>query len=69
MEADSLGYLSLDSLRKAVADAEGRYCSACYTGTYPTDFVELQLQEGAAAEAKAENGVFQAAPAKREHAR
>ena len=44
IEADSLGYLSLENLRKAVADAEGRYCTACYTGKYPTDFVELQLQ-------------------------
>jgi amidophosphoribosyltransferase len=49
IEADSLGYLSLESLRKAVADAEGRYCRACYTGDYPTDFVELRLQEEAAA--------------------
>jgi len=44
IEADSLGYLSLEGMRKAVADAEGRYCTACYTGKYPTDFVELQLQ-------------------------
>lgn len=44
IEADSLGYLSLESLRKAVADSEGRYCLACYTGNYPTDFVESQLQ-------------------------
>ena len=49
MEADSLGYLSLESMRKAVADAEGRYCHACYTGNYPTDFVELQLQADAEA--------------------
>jgi len=44
IEADSLGYLSLESLRKAVADSEGRYCLACYTGSYPTDFVELQIE-------------------------
>ncbi|MFQ5925997.1 MAG: amidophosphoribosyltransferase [Terriglobia bacterium] len=43
IEADSLGYLSLAGMRKAVADNEGRYCLACYTGKYPTDFVELQL--------------------------
>lgn len=43
VEADSLGYLSLDGMRKAVGDNEGRYCLACYTGKYPTDFVELQL--------------------------
>ncbi|MGH9862255.1 MAG: amidophosphoribosyltransferase [Candidatus Acidiferrales bacterium] len=45
IEADSLGYLSLENMRKAVADAEGRYCNACYTGHYPTDFVELKLQQ------------------------
>jgi amidophosphoribosyltransferase len=34
--ADSLGYQSLEGLRRAVADTQGRYCLACYTGTYPT---------------------------------
>jgi amidophosphoribosyltransferase len=34
--ADSLGYLSLDGLREAVADTQGRYCLACYTSHYPT---------------------------------
>jgi amidophosphoribosyltransferase len=58
IEADSLGYLSLDSLRKAVADAEGRYCLACYTGNYPTDFVELKLQQEAAAPAPAGDDTF-----------
>ncbi len=43
IEANSLGYLSLEGMRKAVADNEGRYCLACYTGKYPTDFVELHL--------------------------
>ena len=52
IEADSLGYLSLESLRKSVADAEGRYCLACYTGDYPTDFVELKLQADAGAAPK-----------------
>jgi len=33
VEADSLGYLSLASLRKAVADERHEYCYACYTGT------------------------------------
>ncbi|MFQ5695683.1 MAG: amidophosphoribosyltransferase [Terriglobia bacterium] len=49
IEADSLGYLSREGLRKAVADAEGRYCQACYTGQYPTDFVELKLEQDEAA--------------------
>ena len=32
VEADSLGYLSLASLRTAVADRNHEYCYACYTG-------------------------------------
>jgi amidophosphoribosyltransferase len=35
--ADSLGYLSLEGLRRAVEDdPHGRYCLACYTANYPT---------------------------------
>jgi amidophosphoribosyltransferase len=34
--ADTLGYLSLEGMRQAVADTEGRYCLACYTANYPT---------------------------------
>ncbi len=42
--ADSLGYLSLNSLLKAVAD-EGRYCSACFTDKYPTDVTHEERQK------------------------
>jgi amidophosphoribosyltransferase len=42
VEADTLGYLSLASLRKAVADERGEYCYACYTGDYPTDLVNIE---------------------------
>jgi amidophosphoribosyltransferase len=41
VEADSLGYLSLGGLRRAVADDKHEYCYACYTGDYPTDLVYL----------------------------
>lgn len=41
--ADSLGYLSLDSLRRAVGDAEGKFCTSCYTGVYPTELVQLEV--------------------------
>ena len=41
--ADSVGYLSLDSLRRAVSDNEGRFCTSCYTGNYPTDLVQLEV--------------------------
>lgn len=42
--ADSLGYLSLESVLKAVED-NGRYCAACFTGRYPTD-AEDAIQKG-----------------------
>jgi amidophosphoribosyltransferase len=42
VEADSLGYLSLPSLRKAVDDDQRHeYCYACYTGDYPTELVNI----------------------------
>jgi amidophosphoribosyltransferase len=42
--ADSLGYLSLDSLRAAVEDTEGKFCTSCYTGNYPTELVQLEVE-------------------------
>lgn len=42
VEADSLGYLSLPSLREAVADSERQFCYACYTGEYPTPLVQIE---------------------------
>ncbi len=42
VEADSLSYLSLKSLRKSVADTDARYCYACYTGDYPTDLIGVE---------------------------
>jgi amidophosphoribosyltransferase len=36
VEADSLAYLSLESLRSSVQDRENHFCYACYTGNYPT---------------------------------
>jgi len=42
VEADSLGYLSIASLRKAVDDdRKHEYCYACYTGDYPTELVNI----------------------------
>jgi amidophosphoribosyltransferase len=41
--ADSLRYLSLEGTRKACAEGEKTtYCTACYTGKYPTDWVDLE---------------------------
>jgi amidophosphoribosyltransferase len=43
VEADSLAYLSLESLRKAVDDdARHEYCYACYTGDYPTELINIE---------------------------
>jgi amidophosphoribosyltransferase len=42
VEADSLRYLSLSALRKAVADDRHEYCYACYTGDYPTELVKIE---------------------------
>jgi amidophosphoribosyltransferase len=46
--ADSLGYISLAGLKQAVSDTEGKFCTACYTGVYPTDLVQLEVRESAA---------------------
>lgn len=42
IEADSLAYLSLDGLEHAVDGGEGnKFCVACYTGVYPTAWVDV----------------------------
>ncbi len=48
--ADSLAYLSLEGLRKAAGESEEvRYCTACYTGKYPTRLVDVEDIEPAMA--------------------
>src|SRR6266576_5663613 len=40
--ADSLAYLSLEGLKKACGEGEkATYCSACYTGNYPTSLIDV----------------------------
>jgi amidophosphoribosyltransferase len=47
--ADSLAYLSLEGLKKACGDGEKTsYCSACYTGKYPTSIVDVEEIQPAA---------------------
>ncbi len=42
IEADSLAFLSLDGLERACDGGEGnQYCVACYTGKYPTAWVDV----------------------------
>jgi amidophosphoribosyltransferase len=38
IEADSLGYLSLEGLLTAVGQKRHSYCTSCYTGVYPVEF-------------------------------
>jgi amidophosphoribosyltransferase len=38
LEADSVGYLSLEGLLRSVGPAQQHYCSSCYTGIYPVEF-------------------------------
>lgn len=41
--ADSLAYLSLEGLRKAAGEGDDKvYCTACYTGKYPTKLVDVE---------------------------
>src|ERR1035437_499984 len=41
--ADSLAYLSLEGLRKAAGDGDEHvFCTACYTGKYPTNVVGVE---------------------------
>ena len=43
IRVDSLAYLSLEGLKKACGDGEKTsYCSACYTGKYPTSIVDVE---------------------------
>ena len=44
LAADSLGYASLPSLRAAVNDTKGDFCTSCYTGNYPTELVQLEVE-------------------------
>ena len=42
--ADSLGYLSVEGMYKAIGRDQSRYCSGCFTGHYPID-VQLELDK------------------------
>jgi amidophosphoribosyltransferase len=57
LEVDSLKFISLDGLYRAVGEAEGRdpqhpqYCDACFSGEYPvkpTDMIEKGFEMKAA---------------------
>jgi amidophosphoribosyltransferase len=53
IEADSLSYLSLEGLKRACGEGSPtNYCTACYTGKYPTPLVDVEEIQPAQAEVK-----------------
>jgi len=38
LDCDTVSYLSLEGLMRAVGEGSGHYCSSCYTGLYPVAF-------------------------------
>jgi len=48
--ADSLSYLSLEGMKAACGEGEKTtYCTACYTGKYPTNWVDVEEIQAAVA--------------------
>ena len=48
--ADSLSYLSLEGMKRACGDGEKTtYCTACYTGKYSTERVDVEEIQPASA--------------------
>ncbi|MGH7265522.1 MAG: amidophosphoribosyltransferase [Candidatus Rokuibacteriota bacterium] len=45
LEADSVGYLSLEGMLKAVGGDEGRFCHACFTGQYEVGFPQEDTKQ------------------------
>ena len=41
IKVDSLGFLSLEGML-SVMKKEEKFCSACFTGKYPTDIVDVE---------------------------
>jgi hypothetical protein len=42
--ADTLGFVSLENLRRAVDDTRGSFCTSCYTGVYPVDGAQGEFE-------------------------
>jgi amidophosphoribosyltransferase len=45
LDADSLGYLSLDGMLKATGSEPGQFCHACFTGGYRVRFEGEESQQ------------------------
>lgn len=52
IEADSLGYLGIDALRKMVLDADCNFCDGCFTGNYPMEVPACADEAGSKKEAR-----------------
>jgi len=51
--ADSLAYLSMEGMREACGEGEKTtYCTSCYTGVYPTEFIPIDQIQPATVAAK-----------------
>ena len=44
VQADSLGYLSVEGLSRAVYGSDRTYCMGCFTGEYPIP-VQLEMDK------------------------
>jgi amidophosphoribosyltransferase len=67
LNADSLGYLSIEGLTAGVKGGTSKYCTSCYTGVYPVAFPRdeaayLQLALKLNGEPSAVGGVESPAP-------
>ena len=45
MGADSLGFLSVASLRELVRESKPDFCDACFTGNYPLDVSDTSRED------------------------
>ena len=45
LTADTLAYLSIDNLAKAISPGEEDFCYACFSGHYPVESVERELAQ------------------------
>jgi amidophosphoribosyltransferase len=55
IKADSLAFISIDGLYRAVGAAQRnadapQFCDACFSGEYPTSLTDLAMSEPKAAE-------------------
>jgi amidophosphoribosyltransferase len=62
LDADSVGYLSLNGLRTAVNDTSGSFCSSCFTGVYLPENIQLEVSVPAAVAQQSQGAKEDAGP-------